>query len=744
MSIRDDDEDDFLSNKYTAELEDSLGYYYIEDSLNALCEDEGHHSLLQGGHYFQPGFTLLATVLILVLFLMCRRFESFVALCWPTKLEKRADALVVAASTMSVSDQFALIYQLSKTIPSTKGIFPDGNFISAAKCIADHDMERSGPSSQSCSCPGAEIKLKGDDDKVEFDVEDGSIDRDPSTDRDPTSPPTTESKEENTHTPCEEESLHQHLSRWIVGVQPSEVVLSQNQAQNDPSENTEEHIRTFLMNKLGSWDAVDLILGRFSQTEHSTLVEALQRGEAQYPGVFFLPLSTSTSTIERVEDKNQTGSAAQNEVVECELPTADTNTQDTGSKSDDDKHSLWEGWRDSAGEKELESWIEEIESWMEKRNQSTDRDIALIFLFFEVAVGMWVLGEFYLAEPFPKGHWFYCQLPYVISVVSYKPFAMPMWACITVVSRCLYRGIVQIVERKKPTDIFFDYQICPYTFAEYTFGRHPKGRDASGTCNTSSIPRNAYSVALVFIVTALLLFWWAMALFGYLIPLLVFSPVLLLPAFVIPFIALYAPTRSLDCAVSRAGKTSRQEKRDRNIKVGDRVEFCSGTEPWRKGVVTALDGQGKPWILPDISPLTEERVATDSWDYLRPESTHECTLLHSTFEETIFALRLAATQLIIAVMIALPVMQLYRGDYSWGDGAKDILGVTFNFPSLVMQLKVSFFWPSFYSPRLQFQFAIGASIVFAQMLIRLGQVVIRVSKLNSVSFEKNVLLAQLI
>jgi len=128
---------------------------------------------------------------------------------------------------------------------------------------------------------------------------------------------------------------------------------------------------------------------------------------------------------------------------------------------------------------------------------------------------------------------FYCKVPYLLAVVSYKPFAIPMWACITI--------------------------CCPYTFAEYTFGNHPRGRDASGTCLASSIPRNIFSIGLVFIITGLLGIWVAVALFAYAPLLLAFGPVLILPAFCIPFLAVYAPTKSLDCAVSRAGRRAKND-----------------------------------------------------------------------------------------------------------------------------------------------------------------------------------------
>jgi hypothetical protein len=119
----------------------------------------------------------------------------------------------------------------------------------------------------------------------------------------------------------------------------------------------------------------------------------------------------------------------------------------SAKRSEVHKGLSWERWRDHAGDEILETMVDEIEKWMEARYENADRVTALIFLFLEVFVGFWVLTE-YFSSHIPEGHWFFCKVPFLLSVVSYKPFAIPMWACITV--------------------------ICPYTFAENVFGHHPK------------------------------------------------------------------------------------------------------------------------------------------------------------------------------------------------------------------------------------------------------------------------------
>jgi hypothetical protein len=116
-------------------------YYFVEDTLNTLCDTHGgSFELLQGGYYFQPGFTLLITIFLLILYIAGHRLEEFIEECNPRGLEYRADGIIVSASTMQNCDQAALVFRLVEAIPSCRGVFPDGTFQMAAMRIAQHDL----------------------------------------------------------------------------------------------------------------------------------------------------------------------------------------------------------------------------------------------------------------------------------------------------------------------------------------------------------------------------------------------------------------------------------------------------------------------------------------------------------------------------------------------------------------------------------------------------------------------------
>jgi len=250
-----------------------------------------------------------------------------------------------------------------------------------------------------------------------------------------------------------------------------------------------------------------------------------------------------------------------------------------------------------------------------------------------------------------------------------------------------------------------------------------QGRNPCGTCLGSSLPRNAYSIGLVFIVTTLLISWCALAILTYGIPLIVFSPILGLPAFVIPFVTLYATIKPLDCVVSRASGKHSSRKNGDPFNIGDRVEVCSGEDEFQKGTVKSLLSCGRPVVVPDLHDPREGHV----WDRCR-HVTPVAFELYSDFEETVFALRLAATQLILAVMFSLPLIQFFRGTYGWARGANDVLGVITNVPSLAVSLQ----WPIFHLPRIHVQFVAGFALVAFQGFLRSGEFIIRSTRPNPI------------
>jgi hypothetical protein len=84
------------------------------------------------------------------------------------------------------------------------------------------------------------------------------------------------------------------------------------------------------------------------------------------------------------------------------------------------------------------------------------------------------------------------------------------------------------------------------------------------------------------------------------------------------------------------------------------------------------------------------------------------------------------------MIFALPTIQIYKSGYTWTDGASSILDLVFNLPLLVMQFKVGFYWPNFQYPKIQAQFVFGYAFVAVQCVMRISQVILRVSKRNPI------------
>jgi len=134
------EEDD---DAYSLEYLDKEYYrspYYIEENLKALCKDYDH-PMLQGGQFFQPGFTLLFTMFVLVSFVAGQRLLKVVHILFPQQPNNRADGLVVAASELSYSDQHGLLLRLNEAIPGIAKAFPEGDFVGASYRIANRNVE---------------------------------------------------------------------------------------------------------------------------------------------------------------------------------------------------------------------------------------------------------------------------------------------------------------------------------------------------------------------------------------------------------------------------------------------------------------------------------------------------------------------------------------------------------------------------------------------------------------------------
>ena len=108
----------------------------------------------------------------------------------------------------------------------------------------------------------------------------------------------------------------------------------------------------------------------------------------------------------------------------------------------------------------------------------------------------------------PEGDLYTCQLPYFLSIVTFKPFAVPMWYCMT--------------------------QAVHATFVEDMFGLSKGHREESGTLKYSPLPRGPVFRAAVLAVQTLFFVWFAAMLVGCLPSLVVFLPILMVTGFIGP------------------------------------------------------------------------------------------------------------------------------------------------------------------------------------------------------------------
>jgi hypothetical protein len=157
-----------------------------------------------------------------------------------------------------------------------------------------------------------------------------------------------------------------------------------------------------------------------------------------------------------------------------------------------------------------------------------DREVTQLSFLLSVVVALVVCVE-YLGSNWPEGSFYFCQLPYVVSIVSFKPFAVPMWYCLTVVAHV--------------------------TFVEATFGHSVDYREESGALAYSPLPRNPASRAAVFVVQATFFAWFAIMIVSCLPSLVVFSPLLLVPGFIAPLVVMHLPSSVLGAAVSYVRRT---------------------------------------------------------------------------------------------------------------------------------------------------------------------------------------------
>eukprot|EP00615_Pteridomonas_danica_P016582 CAMPEP_0114381582 /NCGR_PEP_ID=MMETSP0102-20121206/3534_1 /TAXON_ID=38822 ORGANISM="Pteridomonas danica, Strain PT" /NCGR_SAMPLE_ID=MMETSP0102 /ASSEMBLY_ACC=CAM_ASM_000212 /LENGTH=2385 /DNA_ID=CAMNT_0001537089 /DNA_START=224 /DNA_END=7378 /DNA_ORIENTATION=+ len=129
----------------------------------------------------------------------------------------------------------------------------------------------------------------------------------------------------------------------------------------------------------------------------------------------------------------------------------------------------------------------------------------------------------YFSHDFPDGDILFCQIPYLLSVMQYKPVALPLWFLLAVIGQ--------------------------FTELEGKFGDNFKGffgvgRDPyiEGTIWGSWVTRSPPTIGVLAIVCGLLCPWYALLLPLYSIPIVVFLPAILFVILIIIGVTMIPPT----------------------------------------------------------------------------------------------------------------------------------------------------------------------------------------------------------
>jgi len=252
-----------------------------------------------------------------------------------------------------------------------------------------------------------------------------------------------------------------------------------------------------------------------------------------------------------------------------------------------------------------------------------DREVTQLSMLLSIVVAL-VVGVDYFWSGWPEGPFYLCQLPYFLSIVTFKPFAVPMWYFLTVAAHV--------------------------TFVEAIFGLSKDHREESGTLEYSPLPRGPASRAAVLVVQGLFFIWFAAMIIGCLPSLVIFSPLLIVPGFFAPLIAMYIPSAALSYAASQLRR------------------YYSSKE---------------------VKDPAKEPAA------YRPRLA---------FGETVLILKVALTQVVSLAMIVLPMARFFVGRLTYAEAADYIFGSL----DLRLSFSITFAWPVFHAPR--FHVYLGLSV----------------------------------
>lgn len=186
---------------------------------------------------------------------------------------------------------------------------------------------------------------------------------------------------------------------------------------------------------------------------------------------------------------------------------------------------LWVEWFRTLPAEQMLAIAEIITNTAEDLSRNAERDLTRIFFVLQLALAILALLEYLVINELPSGHWFFCRLPYVVSVVSFKPFSIPMWFTLTVVVH--------------------------QTFVEEMFGNSPSSREVNLACRFAPLPRDTASTVITNIVIFFFFLWIILAVSTFGIIIALFTPVLLIPGFFSPMLIMYVPSLILNIVTQR-------------------------------------------------------------------------------------------------------------------------------------------------------------------------------------------------
>jgi len=261
-----------------------------------------------------------------------------------------------------------------------------------------------------------------------------------------------------------------------------------------------------------------------------------------------------------------------------------------------------------------------------------NRDLTRIIFLLVLLVAIGAACE-YGSSDWPQGSFYFCQLPYLVAITSFKPFAVPMYYVLTVVAH--------------------------HSFVEMTFQHAPELHEPTGALKFSPLPRGLLSLSGIWLVGVSFTFWFAAMLVVCVVPFVYFAPVILVTVLVLPLVFTYLPASILDGALY-------------------------GLRHWAKLPVSLTAG--------------------------------------ISFDETVLVLKGSTTQIISIALLALPMVRVWRGGYSYADATRDVLQPILDFGDLrtvITHLQFVLTWPNFTVPRLGYYLGASAGLVFFDLLLKL-------------------------